>query len=215
MRSSDWSSDVCSSDLRVSSLRRLRSRTFGVYPAAATASSTCVRVSSETISGFISARLTVAVETPASRATSFMVAGMAAVTAAGAGCGGRVVGSFSPATAISGPQPALAAVEQHQHQEGRAEDDLAAGRIDGEGGQDALQQDQHHGTGPGAEIPAGPARERRAADDHGDDRRQAVLVADAAEAADGVAEEEDAGRAGEQPAKTDERGPGERNGAGQ
>src|ERR1700737_1061434 len=53
--------------------RRLRALAFGVYPVAAIAAKTLPRVPSVTCAGAASERLTVAVDTPARRATSKMV----------------------------------------------------------------------------------------------------------------------------------------------
>ena len=54
--------------------RKFLANVLGEYPASSTAVSTRLRVETETFSGFINARDTVAVETPASWATSFIVA---------------------------------------------------------------------------------------------------------------------------------------------
>ena len=59
-------------------VRRLRAATLGAYPVSRTTASTRRRVSSDTCSGRLNTRDTVAVETPASAATS-MIVGMRVV----------------------------------------------------------------------------------------------------------------------------------------
>ena len=63
-------SGTVTSSLRERSVRRCFAAELGVYPRVSTARSTFRRVSSATMSGRPSTRDTVAVETPARRATS-------------------------------------------------------------------------------------------------------------------------------------------------
>src|SRR3984893_12058155 len=66
-------SGTVTSNLRVVSVRRLLAAALGEYPSWCTAFSTRRRVASETFSGLLSTRETVAVETSARAATSWMV----------------------------------------------------------------------------------------------------------------------------------------------
>src|SRR3981081_1226466 len=66
-------SGTVTSNLRVVSVRKLLAAALGEYPSWCTALSTRRRVASETFSGLLSTRDTVAVETSARAATSWMV----------------------------------------------------------------------------------------------------------------------------------------------
>jgi hypothetical protein len=69
----DWARTITICDLCI---RRFCAMALAVYPVCAMAAVTLLRVLSATFSGFLIARLTVAIETPASFATSSIVAGL-------------------------------------------------------------------------------------------------------------------------------------------
>src|SRR3954466_1912094 len=97
--------------------------------------------------------------------------------------------------------PAPAAVQEQDHEDRHAVDDVAPVLRHVLRLQDADQRDQRDRAGDDAEVMAAPAEDPHAADHHGGDRLEQVRIAHAEGGLTAVADEHDASERGEQAAE--------------